>query len=237
MRVLLVVPAFNEARNLPGVAEDLRASGTLADVCVVDDGSTDATSQVAASLGFGVLRLPVNMGIGGAVQAGYLWAERQGYDAAVQFDGDGQHDASCLDALVEPLRRGHADLVIGSRFLSEGGYRSTGLRRAGIRYLSWFLRLRCGVRVTDPTSGFRAAGRRAIYLFARAYPSDYPEPEAIALGARLGLRVVEVPVRMRERTHGASSITSLGMLYYFVKVSTALLLLPLPVKRRGATHA
>lgn len=233
MRVLVVVPAFNEARSLPAVAADLRASGVAADVCVVDDGSTDGTAEVAASLGFSVLRVPVNLGIGGAVQAGYLYAERHGYHAAVQLDGDGQHDASFLEPLLAPLRRGEADLVIGSRFLSEGGFRSTALRRAGISYLSWFLRLRCGARVTDPTSGFRAAGRRAIALFARAYPSDYPEPEAVALGARSGLRIAEVPVRMRERAHGASSITFLRMLYYFVKVSTALLLLPLPGDRRG----
>jgi hypothetical protein len=128
-------------------------------------------------------------------------------------------------------------VVIGSRFLGEGGFRSTALRRAGIWYLSWFLRLRCGARVTDPTSGFRAAGRRAIALFARSYPSDYPEPEAIALGARSGLRVAEVPVRMRERTHGVSSITALRTLYYLVKVSAALLLLPLPGPRRSGEAA
>ncbi len=226
MRVAAIVPAYNEARNLPRLADALRAHAPGVEVCVVDDGSTDDTAAVAASLGWTVLRLPVNLGIGGAVQAGYLWALEHGHDVAVQVDGDGQHDPAYLAALLAPIEAGTADVVIGSRFLSEGGFRSTIVRRAGIRYLSWFLRLRCGARVTDATSGFRAAGRRAIALFARYYPSDYPEPEAIALAKRAGLRLGEVPVRMSEREHGRSSITALGTLYYLVKVSLALVLLP-----------
>ncbi len=226
MRVALIVPALNEARNLPRLEEGLRAHAPECDVCVVDDGSADDTARVAEALGWNVLRLAVNLGIGGAVQAGYLWALERGYDVAVQVDGDGQHDPAYLEALLAPLRSDAADVVIGSRFLSSGGFRSTLVRRAGIRYLSWFLRLRCGARVTDATSGFRAAGRRAIELFARYYPSDYPEPEAIALAKRAGLRLAEVPVRMHERTHGRSSITALRTLYYLVKVSLALVLLP-----------
>jgi glycosyltransferase involved in cell wall biosynthesis len=230
MRVAAIVPAYNEARNLPRLAEALRAHAPDVDVCLVDDGSADQTAEVAASLGWTVLRLPLNLGIGGAVQAGYLWARERGHDVAVQIDGDGQHDPAYLAALLAPIREGRADVVIGSRFLSAGGFRSTLVRRAGIRYLSWFLRLRCGARVTDPTSGFRAAGRHAISLFARYYPSDYPEPEAIALVRRAGLRIEEVPVRMHERAHGRSSITALRTLYYLVKVSLALVLLP----QRGA---
>ncbi len=226
MRFAAIVPAFNEAQNLPRLADALRTHAPELDVCVVDDGSADDTAQVAASLGWTVLRLPMNLGIGGAVQAGYLWAWEHGYDAAVQIDGDGQHDPAYLEALLQPLVAGSADLVIGSRFLSGGGFRSTAVRRAGIAYLSWFLRLRCGTRVTDPTSGFRAANRTAIELFARHYPSDYPEPEAIALACRAGLRVAEIPVRMHERGHGRSSITAARTLYYLVKVSLALVLLP-----------
>lgn len=226
MRVLIIVPAFNEERSLPAVAEDLRRHAPWADVCVVDDGSTDGTARVARHLGMQPLRLPMNLGIGGAVQTGYLLAQGQDYDAAVQFDGDGQHDASSLDQLLEPIRDGHADVVVGSRFLADGGFRSTLSRRFGIRYLSWLIRLRCGVRITDVTSGYRAAARPAIALFARTYPTDYPEPEAVALAARAGLRVREVPVRMRERTHGSSSITWARSLYYFVKVPLALLLMP-----------
>jgi glycosyltransferase involved in cell wall biosynthesis len=233
MRVAAIVPAFNEARNLPRLAEALRAQGSSVEVCLVDDGSTDETAEVARALGWTVLRLPMNLGIGGAVHAGYLWALERGHDVAVQIDGDGQHDPAFLDALAAPVREGRADVVIGSRFLSEGGFRSTRLRRAGIRYLSWFLRLRCGARVTDPTSGFRAAGRRAIELFARYYPSDYPEPEAIALARRAGLRIAEVPVRMNEREHGRSSITALRSLYYLVKVSLALVILPPRTRPEG----
>ena len=226
MRVAAIVPAFNEARSLPRLAERLRAHAPDIDVCVVDDGSTDDTAQVASALGWTVLRLPMNLGIGGAVQAGYLWALEHGHDIAVQIDGDGQHDPADLGALLAPIVAGRADVVIGSRFLSGGGFKSTLLRRAGIRYLSWFLRLRCGARVTDPTSGFRAAGRKAIALFARYYPSDYPEPEAIALARRAALRLAEAPVHMHERAHGRSSITVLRSFYYLVKVSLALVLLP-----------
>ncbi|HET8732239.1 MAG TPA: glycosyltransferase family 2 protein [Anaeromyxobacteraceae bacterium] len=229
MRVLAIVPAFNEERSLPAVVGGLRRLSPGVDVCVVDDGSTDGTAAVARAHGATVLSLPVNLGIGGAVQAGYRWARDHGYDVAVQVDGDGQHDVSFLPALVAAVETGGADLVVGSRFAGprvEGAFRSTWSRRAGIRYLSVMLRLRCGARVTDPTSGFRAAGRRAIALFARVYPPDYPEPESIAVAARDGLAVAEVPVRMNERLHGHSSIGLGRSFYYLVKVSFALVLLP-----------
>ncbi len=223
--MLAIVPAFNEARSLSAVVEGLIRTD-LCDVCVVDDGSVDATCAVARHAGALVLSCPVNLGIGGAVQTGYLWARDHDYDIAVQVDGDGQHDPAFLPALLAPMREDRADLCVGSRFLEEGGFRSSALRRSGIRYLSWFLRVRTGVRVTDPTSGFRAAGRRAIELFARSYPSDYPEPESVAVATRSGLRVLEVPVRMRERSHGTSSIDAARTMYYVVKVSLALVLLP-----------
>jgi glycosyltransferase involved in cell wall biosynthesis len=231
MRTLVIVPAFNEARSLPAVADDLRRNAPDADVCVVDDGSADGTSEVAGRLGLRVLRLPTNLGIGGAVQAGYLWAFEHGYDAAVQFDGDGQHDGASLSAILEPIRAGAADLVVGSRFLGDGEFRSTRARRLGIRYLSGLIRARCGARVTDATSGYRAASRAAIALFARAYPSDFPEPESIAIACRAGLRVSEVPVRMRERLHGESSISFLRSFQYVVKVTVALILLPVRARR------
>jgi glycosyltransferase involved in cell wall biosynthesis len=236
VRTLVVVPAYNEAANLPGVLAALRRDAPGCDVLVVDDGSSDATAACAAALGARVLRCPVNLGIGGAVQTGYLWARDHGYQAAVQVDGDGQHDPRYLPAALEPIARGEADLVIGSRFLRGEGFQSTRLRRAGIRYLCWFLRARCGARVTDPTSGFRAAGRRALELFAAQYPSDYPEPESIALAVRAGLRVAEVPVLMRERQHGSSSIGPWRTLYYLVKVSLALLMLPVRARRPGAAE-
>ena len=204
----------------------IRAALADADVCVVDDGSADDTAAVAMAHGAIVLRNAVNLGIGGAVQAGYLWARDHGYDVAVQVDGDGQHDPRAVPLLVAPIEQGRADLVIGSRFLAAGGFRSTLLRRVGIRYLSWFIAMRCGARVSDPTSGLRAAGRRAIELFARAYPSDYPEPESIPIATRAGLRVTELPANMVPRQHGRSSIGAARTLYYLVKVSLALILLP-----------
>lgn len=244
MRVLLIIPAFNEAANLPEVLRGIAEHAPGCDVCVVDDASTDGTSSVALASGVEVLRGCVNLGIGGAVQTGYLWARHHGYDVAVQIDGDGQHDPRYLAAVIAPVLRGDADLVIGSRFAAPAdasGFRSTALRRAGIRYLARFLRLRCGARVTDPTSGFRAAGRRAIELFATTYPSDYPEPESIAVAVRSGLRVSEVPVVMRPRQQGRSSIGALSTLYYLVKVSLALLLLPRrmspPLSRTGGGAA
>lgn len=229
MRILAIVPAFNEERSLPAVVADLRRLAPGMEICVVDDGSEDGTSAVARALGATLLRLPVNLGIGGAVQAGYRWARDHGHDVAVQVDGDGQHDVSFLPALVEEVTSGRADLAVGSRFVGPreaGAFRSTWSRRAGIRYLSAMLRLRCGARVSDPTSGFRAAGRRAIELFAASYPPDYPEPESIAVAARAGLSVTEVPVRMGRRLHGESSIDAARSLYYLVKVSLALVVLP-----------
>ncbi len=236
MRALAIVPAWNEERDLPGVIADLRRAVPSWDICVVDDGSTDATAAVAREAGALVLSLPINLGIGGAVQTGYLWARKHGYEVAAQIDGDGQHDPQYLTAALRTIVAGTADLVVGSRYLGAGGFQSTAVRRMGTRYLSWFLRLRCGARVTDPTSGFRVAGRRAIELFAGNYPSDYPEPEAIALAVRRGLRVQEMPVVMRERQHGTSSIGPARTLYYLVKVSLALLLLPAE-RRRSAEIA
>jgi glycosyltransferase involved in cell wall biosynthesis len=232
MRALAIVPAWNEDRDLAGVIAELRRAVPEWDVCVVDDGSSDATAAVARRAGAIVLRLPINLGIGGAVQTGYLWARGHGYDVAAQIDGDGQHDPQYLARAVRPITDGTADVVIGSRYLGPGGFRSSALRRAGARYLSWFLRLRCKARITDPTSGFRLAGPRAIEFFAANYPSDYPEPEAIALAIRYGLRVEEVPVVMRERQHGTSSIGPARTLYYLIKVSLALLLLPLERGRK-----
>ncbi|HET7786409.1 MAG TPA: glycosyltransferase family 2 protein [Myxococcales bacterium] len=232
MRALAIVPAYNEERNLPAVLAELRAEAPDWDVCVVDDGSTDSTAAVARQHGARVLRLPLNLGIGAAVQTGYLWARHHGYEVAAQIDADGQHDPRFLAQAMAPISAGEADVVVGSRYLLGAGFQSSRLRRAGSRYLSWFLRLRCGARVTDPTSGFRVAGPRAIALFAANYPSDYPEPEAIALARRRGLVLREVPVSMRGRGHGESSIGAGRTLYYLVKVSLALLLLPVE-RRRG----
>ena len=233
MRALAIVPAYNEAANIGRVLQELRREAPGWDVCVVDDGSTDGTWSIAREHGAMVLSLPFNLGIGGAVQTGYLFARQHGYEVAAQIDADGQHDPRFLVGALPLIESGDADLVVGSRYLEADGFRSTVVRRAGSRYLSWFLRIRCGARVTDATSGFRVTGRRGIELFAASYPSDYPEPEAIALATRAGLRLREIPVAMRTRQHGSSSIGPGRTLYYLVKVSLALLLLPADRRERA----
>jgi glycosyltransferase involved in cell wall biosynthesis len=225
MRTLVIVPAFNEALNLPRLVRQLRGR-TDGDICVVDDGSTDDTAAVARALGAIVLQNPFNLGIGGAVQTGYLWARDHGYQLAAQVDGDGQHDPAYLQAAFDQITTGKADVVVGSRFRDQAGFQSTFVRRLGIRYLAWLLRLHCGARISDPTSGFRVVGRKGIELFAKNYPPDYPEPEAIALAQKSGLKLVEIQVRMRAREHGRSSIGAWQTLYYLLKVSLAIVLVP-----------
>lgn len=195
------------------------------DYVVVNDGSTDATCALCVENGFNVLNLPQNLGIGGAVQTGHKYALRNGYDVDVQFDGDGQHDANCISALINEIEQG-ADLVIGSRFLTkEGGFKSTALRRVGIIWISKWIRLLTGQKASDPTSGFRASGKRAIALYARSYPTDYPEPESIVLAQRSGLEIRDTAVVMHERRGGTSSIGGLSSLYYMIKVSLSIAIL------------
>jgi glycosyltransferase involved in cell wall biosynthesis len=190
---------------------------------VIDDGSCDRTASEAAARGARVLRLPFNVGIGGAVQTGYRYAHEHGFDLALRVDGDGQHDASQFGVLAGPVLSGHADIAVGSRFIGRRGYRSSRSRRQAIRILSWTVTLLVGGRVTDPTSGFQVANRRAIALFAASYPHDYPEVEAAVLAAKAGMRRAEVPVEMRERSAGRSSIGAVRSVYYMVKVMLAVL--------------
>jgi glycosyltransferase involved in cell wall biosynthesis len=218
-RLVAVVPAWNEEGAIATVIEEIVRVGPEIEVVVVDDASTDDTADVAERNGATVLRLPFNVGIGGAVQTGFRYALEQGYERAVRLDGDGQHDASQLPKLLAPLEAGAADLVIGSRFVDPGGtYRPPFARRLGIRVFARLVSLLCRQRVTDTTSGFIALDRAGIELFAAEYPHDYPE---VAL--RSGLRLAQVQVEMRERTSGVSSITFLRSLYYIVKVTLALL--------------
>lgn len=221
-KVLIVIPAYNEADNILNTVRGVVEHGY--DYIVVNDGSRDATLDVCRSNGLNVLDLPMNLGIGGAVQAGHKYAQRFGYDIDIQLDGDGQHDPAYLDALVREVVSG-ADLVIGSRFLEKtDGFQSTFMRRVGITWLSAMLKLCTGRRVSDPTSGFRACGCRAIDLFCASYPVDYPEPESIAVAIKSGLSVKEVSVEMRERQGGTSSIGGLSSVYYMLKVSLAILI-------------
>ncbi len=224
MKVLVIVPAYNEEKSLPGVIQDLRESIPLADVLVVNDGSKDATSLVARESGVSVLDLPFNLGIGGAVQSGYLYALRNNYDIAVQFDGDGQHVGKEIIKLLHPLEAGAADMVIGSRFLIPGAYNTPVFRSVGIWIFSFVLSRAMGTSVTDSTSGFRAANRSVIEFFARNYPDDYPEVESLVLLHKVKKRMLEVPVTMRGRTGGKSSITPLRSLYYMAKVLIAVLI-------------
>jgi glycosyltransferase involved in cell wall biosynthesis len=221
-RCLAIVPAYNEAATIAEVVSEIRDFGPELEVLVVDDGSTDATSAIAEAAGARVLRLPINLGIGGAVQAGYLYAFEQGFDLAVQVDGDGQHDASELGRLLEPIVTKRADLVIGTRFAGEQSYRAPLARRLGIGLFAALVSLRVRQRMTDTTSGFRAVNRRGIRLFAADYPHDYPEVESVVTAARGDLRVCEVPVAMRQRLAGRSSITTFRSFYYVAKVLLAL---------------
>jgi glycosyltransferase involved in cell wall biosynthesis len=223
LRRVAIVPALNEELAIPRVIEEIRAFDPGFDIVVVDDGSVDRTAAVAAATGARVLRLPFNLGIGGAVQTGFRFAFENGYDLAVRVDGDGQHDPAQLGRILEPLLRGEADIVVGSRFAADGdGYRSSRTRRIGIRILASVVSGIVRQRVTDTTSGFQAVNRHGIALFARDYPHDYPEVEATIMVFRHRLRLREVPVSMRERAGGRSSITTLRSIYYMVKVLLAI---------------
>jgi glycosyltransferase involved in cell wall biosynthesis len=224
LRRVAIVPALNEEHTIGAVIGELRAFDPGLDIVVVDDGSGDRTAGAARAAGARVLRLPFNLGIGGAVQTGFRFAFEHDYDIAVRVDGDGQHDPAQLGRVLDPVLRGEADIAVGSRFAGqlEAGYRSSRSRRVGILLLAWVVSRIVGRRVTDTTSGFQALNRQGIALFARDYPHDYPEVEATVMVFRHRLRLVEVPVQMRERGGGRSSITTLRSVYYMVKVLLAI---------------
>lgn len=224
LRRVAIVPAYGEEGVVGLVVAEIRNFDPGLDVVVVDDGSADGTAASAAAAGAAVVRLPFNLGIGGAVQTGFKYALEHGYEIAVRLDGDGQHDPTELPKLLEPLARDEADVVVGSRFAGGGSeYRPPFARRAGIRWFARLVSLLTRQRLTDTTSGFQAVNARGIRLFAADYPHDYPEVEAAVMVVRHQLRIHEVPVRMRERELGSSSITTLRSLYYAVKVTLALL--------------
>ncbi|MBF0593829.1 MAG: glycosyltransferase family 2 protein [Candidatus Omnitrophica bacterium] len=225
MKILVIIPAYNEAGNIERVVREVLALPYQVVVLVVNDGSSDNTAERALGAGARVVTLPFNLGIGGAVQTGYRYALDHDFDVAVQVDGDGQHDVSFLSALIEPFKAREADMVIGSRFLMpEGGFRSSFTRRIGISFLRVLIRALTNFPTSDPTAGFRACGRRLINVYAGYYPVDFPEPEAIVVACRLGARVKEVPVTMRARLSGKSSIGKLKSPYYMIKVTAAILL-------------
>lgn len=221
-KTLVVIPAFNEEGSIKRVIEGVRVTLPQSAILVVNDGSTDLTSEIAKAKGAIVLDLPFNLGIGGAMQAGFRYAFEKGYDIAVQVDADGQHDAKEIPRLLLPLAEKKADMVIGSRFLGGSEFKSSMMRRVGISIFSHVISMIVGQKITDPTSGFRAVNRRAIQLFASDYPQDYPEPEALILVHQCRLKMAEVPVGMSERYAGESSITSIRSIYYMVKVLLAI---------------
>jgi glycosyltransferase involved in cell wall biosynthesis len=222
LKRLAVVPALNEEKTVGRVIDEIRGFDPGFDIVVVDDGSTDRTAGIAADRGAHVLRLPFNLGIGGAVQTGYRFAFERGYDVAVQVDGDGQHDPAQLHAILAPVLSGEADLCVGSRFAEGSGYQSSFVRRMGIRLFARVVSAVVRQKVTDTTSGFRAVNRKGIALFAADYPHDYPEVEATVMSVKHKLRLTEVPVQMRERGGGASSITAVRSIYYMTKVLLAI---------------
>ncbi|MEA4888129.1 MAG: glycosyltransferase family 2 protein [Clostridiaceae bacterium] len=223
-RVLLIIPAYNEAANIVGLVHEIQAKAPQVDYLIVNDGSTDNTKSVCENNQINAVHLPCNLGIGGAVQTGYLYAYRRQYDIAVQLDGDGQHDPAYISELIQPIIDQKADFVIGSRFIEGCGFQSSNFRRLGIRWLNGILKRITGLNITDATSGFRAGNRSVMSIFSDYYPKDYPEPESIADLYRYHQKIVEIPVIMRERKSGVSSIRLLKPIYYMIKVTFAILI-------------
>jgi glycosyltransferase involved in cell wall biosynthesis len=222
LRRLAIVPALNEAGSIESVIREIRAEDLDFEVLVVDDGSSDATAALAEAAGAQVMRLPFNLGIGGAVQTGLQYAREHDFGIAVQIDADGQHDPSQLPQLLAPLVAEEADVVVGSRFLGERNYKAPLVRRIGIRVFAAIVSAVVGQPLTDTSSSFRAFGRRAIAYFARDYPHGFVESvEATVIAARCGLRLKEVPVVMRQRVMGQSSLTLPLSIYYSIKVLVA----------------
>ncbi|MDO5424134.1 MAG: glycosyltransferase family 2 protein [Eubacteriales bacterium] len=224
MKKLIIIPAYNEAGSIQKTVEQIKKDAKGFDFVVINDCSKDRTGEICEAEHIPVIHLPVNLGIGGAVQTGYQYALWHGYDVAVQVDGDGQHDPKYLEKMAEVLEAEGADLVIGSRFLEKEGYLSSGVRRVGIRFFSLLIRFLTGQEITDPTSGMRMVGREVLESFAKEYPTDYPEPETVVKILKSGKKVVEVPVRMRERNAGVSSISLSRSIYYMIKVSLAMVI-------------
>jgi len=223
MKILVIVPAYNEELSISGVIQDLRDNFPQGDIVIINDGSIDNTSAIAKGLGAKVIDLPYNLGIGGAVQTGFIYALDMGYDVALQFDGDGQHVAAEICKVLDRFGKEGADLVVGSRFLSETGFTSSVQRRLGAIILSLVVSAVVGKRITDTTSGFRVYSRRAMEFFANIYPEDYPEVESVVLAHKKGLVIAEAPAEMTGRKFGKSSITMTRAVYYMVKVMLAIL--------------
>lgn len=223
-RVLIIIPAYQEENNIKNVVDNIINNYPQYDYLVVNDGSKDRTAQICNENGYSYLDLPINLGIGGAVQSGYKYALKNGYDIAIQIDGDGQHDVAFIEKMLKKMEEENADIAIGSRFIEKEGFQSSMTRRMGINFISTLIKICTGKRIYDVTSGFRIVNKYYIKYYAENYPSDYPEPEAIVMAIMNRAKVIEVPVIMKERSEGTSSIHSWKSLYYMIKVSLAVII-------------
>lgn len=221
---LVIIPAYNEEASIINTVKSIQEKAEGFDYIVINDCSTDNTGQICEENKFNVIHLPQNLGIGGAVQTGYLYGYRNGYDVAVQVDGDGQHDPAFLTRMAEYMEKNQVDMVIGSRFIEKKGFQSSGMRRLGIRYFTGLIKILTGEKVTDPTSGLRMVNRDVMEFFSENYPNDYPEPESVVAILKRGKKIKEIPVIMRERTGGVSSISPQKSIYYMIKVTMAILI-------------
>nr|WP_288826271.1 glycosyltransferase family 2 protein [uncultured Clostridium sp.] len=231
-KVLIIIPAYNEENNIRKTIIDIQKNYPEMDYIIINDCSTDNTEFILKQEKYNYINLPVNLGIGGGVQTGYLYARDKGYDIAIQMDGDGQHNAKFIGKLIDPIIDGKADITIGSRYIEKDGFQSSFLRRLGINCLSNLISLCTGLKIKDVTSGFRAVNNKYIQIFSQEYAQDYPEPEAIIMAACHGAHFKEVPVIMNEREFGTSSISGIKSIYYMVKVSLSIILLKIMLGRR-----
>lgn len=240
MKIAVIVPAHNEEDSIEDVINDIKSLSLPAplniDVIVVNDCSSDKTGEIIASLNCIPLHLPINLGIGGAVQTGFKYALSDDYDVAIRIDGDGQHPAREIPRLLEAHREHGWDVVIGSRFIINQGYQSTIARRMGIRYFEFINRIFTGKKIRDNTSGFRLLNKKALKLVCDYYPHDYPEPEAIVMYKKNNLKIGEVQVTMRERQGGVSSINHLSSVYYMFKVSLAIVYASMRLKPKDSRN-
>lgn len=224
MKKLVIIPAYNEAESIENTIKNIVEHAEGFDYIIINDCSTDDTLKICQRNNFNYIDLPINLGIGGAVQMGYYYAYKNNYDLAVQVDGDGQHDAAFLNIMADTLVNNNVNMVIGSRFIEKKGFQSSFVRRLGIVYFTNLIKLFTGKRVTDPTSGLRMIDREVIELFAKNYPKDYPEPESVVTILNRKMKVMEIPVVMKERQGGVSSINPSKSVYYMIKVSLAIIM-------------
>lgn len=232
MRTLVIIPTFNEQDSIVNVVKKLKINCPGIDYLIVNDGSTDKTKKIIQEHGFTYVDLPMNIGIGGCVQTGYIYARNNDYDIAIQMDADGQHNSEYILTMIKEIKNDTADIVIGSRFIDKEGFQSTFLRRLGIKILYTVAWLFTGAKILDITSGFRACGKEVIHYFADNYAQDFPEPEAIVSAQLEGYRIMEVPVIMEQRMHGKSSISGFKSINYIIKVSMAIIIRSLAMKKR-----